>query len=136
MLKNVEQSNMLYMRDLEVKYSKATSKIKEEKSIPPQSLLSTENKNKNKINRIPHWIFYLFTLNERSIFLSLINVIRKRSDSWFGLKKQRRNNAHAQVAKRLNLLINARKILLVKEDKSLNDQRFSNTKWYPLGHIR
>ena len=81
MLKNVEQSNMLYMLDLEVKYSRATSKMKEEKSMPRQSLLSAENRNRNEINCIPHWISYLFTLNERSIFLSLINVIRKRSDS-------------------------------------------------------
>ena len=72
---------MLYMLDLEVKYSRATSKIKEEKRMPRQSLLSAENRNRNEINRIPHWIFYLFTLNERSIFLGLINVIRKRSDS-------------------------------------------------------
>ena len=58
-----------------------TSKMKEEKSMPRQSLLSAENENKNDKNRILHWIFYLFTLNERSIFLGLINVIRKRSDS-------------------------------------------------------
>ena len=62
---------MLYMLDLEVKYSRATSKIKEEKCMPRQSLLSAENKNKNEINRIPHWVFDLFTLTE-SILLDLI----------------------------------------------------------------
>ena len=32
----------------------------------------------------------------------IIDVIRKRSNSWFGLKKQRRNNVHAKEAKKLH----------------------------------
>ena len=57
------------MLDLEVRYSRAISrKKKKKKNMPRLPLLSVENENKDEINRMPHWVFDLFTLTKRSIF--------------------------------------------------------------------
>ena len=47
-------------------------KKKEEENMLRLPLLSAENKNKNEINRIPHWVFDFFMLTERSTLLGLI----------------------------------------------------------------
>ena len=57
-----------YLLDLEVRCRRA-----KEKNMPRLPLLSAENKNKNETNRIPHWVFDLFTLTEKSISLGLID---------------------------------------------------------------
>ena len=56
-----------YLLDLEVRCRRA-----KEKNMPRLPLLSAENKNKNEINRISHYVFDLLTLTYGSIFLTLL----------------------------------------------------------------